>query len=136
MNQPDFWDDQEKSNKLMKELKYLKSCVEPFDSTTAKLKELKELAELSEDEPDLLQQIQDELNKLATDVERVELQSMLAGPFDRNNAILSINAGAGGTESCDWASMLLRMYIRWGETHDCQVTTLDILHGEEAGIKN
>ncbi|MCA9405086.1 MAG: peptide chain release factor 2 [Candidatus Omnitrophica bacterium] len=136
MNQPDFWDDQEKSNKLMKELKYLKSCVEPFDSTAAKLKELKELAELSEDEPDLLQQIQDELNNLATDVERVELQSMLAGPFDRNNAILSINAGAGGTESCDWASMLLRMYIRWGETHDCQVTTLDILHGEEAGIKN
>lgn len=136
MNQPNFWDDSANSNKLMKELKYLKGCVEPFDQGLKKVEELKELAEISADDQDMLGQVKDELDKLSKDIDALEIQSILAGPFDRNNVILSINAGAGGTESCDWANMLLRMYTRWADLHNCSVKTLDILPGEEAGIKN
>lgn len=136
MNQPNFWDDQAKSNKLMKELKFLKGCVEPFDSGLEKLSEMRELAELSVDEPAMLDQIKEELSGLEKSIERLELASLLSGPFDKNNVILSINAGAGGTESCDWASMLLRMYTRWSDIqgHECKV--LDILNGDEAGVKS
>jgi len=136
MNAPDFWNDTDKSNKLMKELKYLKGCVDPFVEGTKKLNELRELAEISEDEEDLLTQIKEELAVLEAETNKTEIQSILGGPFDCNNAILSINAGAGGTESCDWANMLLRMYTRWGDNHGHKVTVLDILSGEEAGIKS
>jgi peptide chain release factor 2 len=97
---------------------------------------LKELAEISADDDTLLEQITRELSHLTKEIEALELKVVLSGPFDRNSAIVSINAGAGGTESCDWANMLLRMYLRWAETHKYKVTTVDILHGEEAGIKN
>jgi len=133
---PGFWDDQAKSNKLMKELKYLKGIVEPFESSVIKLKDLKELAGLSEGDEEMLSQVQREVGALAVDIDRTELQNILNGPFDRNNVILSINAGAGGTESCDWTSMLFRMYTRWAEINNHKLKVLDILHGEEAGIKN
>ncbi len=136
MNAPDFWDDSDKSNRLMKELKYLKGCVEPFKEGVEKLSELQELTEISEDDNDLLQQIQTELDQLAHNVSDLELKSILSGPFDRNNVILSINAGAGGTESCDWSNMLLRMYTRFADEKGYTVKTLDILPGDEAGIKN
>lgn len=136
MNQPNFWDDAALSNKLMQELKYLKSCIEPFAASVKKLEDLKELTELSHDEPESLDHIQTDLKQLKRDVDQIELASILGGPFDRNNAILSINSGAGGTESCDWASMLLRMYKRWADEHKCKIKTLDILPGDEAGIKS
>ena len=136
MERPDFWNDSIQSNKLMRELKYLKSCVEPLTQNFKKLDELKELTVMSRDDGEMLGQIKEELQVLAPHVDKLELQSILSGPFDRNNAILSINAGAGGTESCDWVNMLLRMYKRWADNHGCQVKTLDILSGEEAGIKN
>ncbi len=131
-----FWDDSSKANKIMRELKYLKGCVEPFEEGAKKLKDLKEMTEISEEEPEMLEQIQKELASLQEDIDVVEIQSILGGPFDKSNVILSINAGAGGTESCDWASMLLRMYTRWAETHDCKVKLIDELQGEEAGIKS
>jgi peptide chain release factor 2 len=84
----------------------------------------------------MLEQIRQELAALGADVDTVEIQSILGGPFDKNNVILSINAGAGGTESCDWANMLLRMYTRWAEEHRCKVKLIDELRGEEAGIKS
>lgn len=136
MNQPNFWDDQQKSNKLMREMKYLKGCVEPFKEGVDKVKEFKELSDLSKDDASMLKQITMELNALEETVNALELKSILAGPFDRNSVILSINAGAGGTESCDWASMLLRMYQRYAEEQGYTQKTLDILAGEEAGIKN
>ena len=136
MNASDFWDDQKKANKMMKELKYLKGCVEPFVEGIKKLNDLKELAEMSEDDEELLTQITTEIDQLETETNATEIQSFLGGPFDKNNAILSINAGAGGTESCDWASMLLRMYMRWGESQGPKVSVVDILSGEEAGIKS
>lgn len=136
MTASDFWDDSSNANKAMRELKYLKGCVEPFKESSKKLKDLEEMAEISKEEPEMLEQIQQELASLEADVNTVEIQSILGGPFDRNNVILSINAGAGGTESCDWASMLLRMYTRWAEMHQCKVKLIDELQGEEAGIKN
>lgn len=136
MSRPNFWDDSAGANKVMRDLKYLKGCVEPFDRAKAKLSDVKELVEISQEDADFLDHIQKELDQLEAEVDRLEIQSFLAGPFDRNNAILSINAGAGGTESCDWASMLLRMYTRWADENNCEVKTLDILAGEEAGIKS
>ena len=136
MTAGNFWDDQVQSNKLMKELKYLKSCVEPFEESLNKLDELKELLEICQDDQDMLTQIRSEADIIEKNVNETEIKSILAGPFDRNNVILSINSGAGGTESCDWANMLLRMYTRWGDANQCKVKTLDILSGEEAGIKS
>ena len=136
MNLPDFWDQQEKANKSMRQLKYLKGCVEPFDQSQVKIKDLKEFCELAAGDDQMIAQIETELNALKKDIDRLELKSLLSGPYDRNNAILSINAGAGGTESCDWSNMLLRMYTRWAEENEYACQTLDILPGDEAGIKN
>jgi len=136
MNQPDFWNDSDQANHLLKELKYLKLSVEPFEQEAEKLKELAELADLSKDDEAFLQQVQSELDSQEPRVDRLETQALLSGQFDRNSALLSINAGAGGTESCDWANMLLRMYIRWAESKSFKVKILDRLSGEEAGIKN
>lgn len=136
MTQANFWDDSTSANTIMRELKYLKSCIEPFEEGFKKLEECKEMATLAKDESDMLEQIQQELFSLEEDVNKVEIQSILGGPYDRNNVILSINAGAGGTESCDWASMLLRMYTRWADIRQYKVKLLDELQGEEAGIKS
>ena len=136
MTQANFWDDSLKANKLMRELKYLKNCVEPFEKGFKKLDDCKEMVTISKEEPEMLEQIQKELSSLDEEISAIEIQSILGGPYDQNNVILSINAGAGGTESCDWASMLLRMYTRWAESHKCKVKLLDELQGEEAGIKN
>jgi peptide chain release factor 2 len=136
MSQANFWDDSQNANKLMRELKHLKGCIEPFEDGFKKLEECKELLELSKDEPEMMDQLRGEIRALEREVNAVEIQNILGGPFDQNNAILSINAGAGGTESCDWASMLLRMYTRWADLHKYKVKLLDELAGEGAGIKN
>jgi len=136
MNQPNFWDDSENSNKLMRDLKFLKGCVEPFEDGLKRVGELKELLEISVDDPEYLKQIEVDLKTLETEVDALEFKSVLSGEFDRNNALFSINAGAGGTESCDWANMLLRMYTRWADEKGYTVKTLDILTGDEAGIKS
>ena len=136
MSLPNFWDNAAESNKLVRELKVLKNTVEPFDSGFAKLEELKEFVLIAEEDEALLTQIQQNLDALSQTVDQLEVQTLLSGEFDHNNALLSINAGAGGTESCDWASMLLRMYTRWADDKRFKVNMLDILHGEEAGIKN
>ncbi|MFT5387877.1 MAG: peptide chain release factor 2 [Candidatus Omnitrophota bacterium] len=136
MNEPDFWNDQAASNKLMKEAKYLKGCVDPFDSSINKVEECKELAEICEGDSEMLSQIQEELTNLKVTVDKLEIQSILGGQFDQNNVILSINAGAGGTESCDWASMLLRMYTRFCDARGYQCKMIDVLAGDEAGIKS
>lgn len=132
----DFWNDQAAANKVLAELKYCKSCVEPFEKAVKKLSDLKELAEMSAEDEDMLGQVNEELLGVEKEVRVLEIQAFLSGEFDRNNVIFSINAGAGGTESCDWASMLLRMYTRWAENKGFSVKVIDILAGEEAGIKN
>ncbi len=136
MAESGFWDNSSESNKLMRELKILKGVLEPFGSSEKRVAEALEFLELAGQDEDILKQLHDEAASLADVIGKLELQTLLSGEFDRSNAILSINAGAGGTESCDWASMLLRMYLRWAEIRGFQTQELDILPGEEAGIKN
>jgi peptide chain release factor 2 len=137
MSAAGFWDNSEQSTRVVKELKSLKSCVEPWEAACNKCSELVELASiLKSGEGDLIADLGRNTDSLAQDVEKMEFKSLLGGEYDRSSAILSINAGAGGTESCDWVSMIFRMYSRWAESRGYEVKTIDILPGEEAGIEN
>jgi peptide chain release factor 2 len=137
MSGPLFWNNEADSAKVVRELKSLKSCVEPWEKTVKKYEELKELTDiLKEEDRDLIADLEKDLDLLLKEVERVEFKTILSAEFDPNSAFLNINAGAGGTESCDWVGMLLRLYSRWAEDKGYKVKTVDILAGEEAGIKN
>ena len=137
MSAADFWDNTDRPRKIVKGLKILKAIVEPWDLADRKYQELKELIPLlKEDDKDLLADLARNTDSLLTVIDKLEFQVLLGGPLDKNSAILSINSGAGGTESCDWAGMLFRMYSRFAEGHGYSVTTTDLLVGEEAGIKN
>ncbi|MFC1593856.1 peptide chain release factor 2 [Candidatus Omnitrophota bacterium] len=137
MSMPGYWQDTVKANKTAQELKALKACVESWQVYAVKLREIKELLEATAAEDNsFLQQIKVELDHLSKALGELEFTLVLSGEFDKSNAILSINAGAGGTESCDWVSMLLRMYQRWAESKRYKIQTVDILPGEEAGVKN
>ncbi len=137
MSRQDFWSDEQRSTSVVKQLKTLKSTVEPWQSAAKKHDEFKELAVvLNDDEQDMVAEVEAGVSALQKDVERLEFKTLLSGEVDPNSAILSINSGAGGTESCDWAGMLMRMYARWAEDKGYTVKTLDILPADEAGIKN
>ncbi len=136
MAEEGFWNDAERSNAVLRDLKYLKSCVEPYREIEKRHAEARELLELSGEDEEFLSQIEAEVAALEDQIRGLETRAFLSGPFDRSNAILSINAGAGGTESCDWSRMLFRMYTRWADAQGYQVSVTDILDGEEAGIKN
>jgi len=136
MSAQGFWDNQELSNKFMQELKNLKNTVEPFVECTKRIAEAKEFVALADGDESIQSQLNEEIMALVILIDQLELQAMVSGPFDKNNALLSINAGAGGTESCDWASMLMRMYNRWSEDKGYLCEIIDVLHGDEAGIKN
>jgi len=137
MSEQDFWNNEAHSTKVVKRLKLLKSVVEPWESAFRKFGELSELREIvQEKDGDLLAELTRNIDELVGEVGRLEFKTLLSAETDPNNAILSINAGAGGTESCDWVEMLLRMYNRWAQSRGYSVRTIDILPGEEAGIKN
>jgi peptide chain release factor 2 len=137
MSSPGFWDNAENSTRVVKELRNLKSSVEPWETAFKKYRELQELADILKScDKELLSDLAKNIDTLSDEVQNLEFKTILGGEFDRNNAILSINAGAGGTESCDWVEMLLRMYTRFAESRRYKVKTIDLLAGEEAGIKN
>jgi len=137
MSQPGFWNDEQNSTKVVKQLKPLKSAVEPYEAVSQKYQELKELADiLKEQDKELIADLAKDTGLLTAQVDKLEFKTILGGKFDKNSAILSINSGAGGTESCDWAQMLFRMYSRFAESHGYSIKTIDVLFGEEAGIKN
>jgi peptide chain release factor 2 len=137
MTEPGFWDDPEASSAAVRRLKSLRSSVEPWENAFKKYQELKEFSEiLKAEDRDLVSDLLKGLNALSADLEQLAFKTLLSGEFDRNDAILSINAGAGGTESCDWVGMLFRMYCRWAESKGYKAKSIDILYGEEAGIKN
>lgn len=139
MSIPGFWDDSDNSSKVVKELKSLKSAIEPWHNAGLKYRELAELAGLvnsRDQDKDLTADLIRNIEALLSEIDKLEFVTLLSAEFDENSAILSINAGAGGTESCDWVGMLLRMYSRWAENHKYSLRTIDILEGEEAGIKN
>ncbi len=133
-----FWDDLENSQKVLQKTKQLKDKVAAFETLTGDWEDLTTLVELAIDEDDesLLSEIEEGFNKLTNDLETMRLDTLLSGKYDANNAILTIHPGAGGTEAQDWASMLLRMYQRWGERRGFTVETLDFLAGDEAGVKS
>jgi peptide chain release factor 2 len=121
----------------MQELKLLKNQLGPFEELSRHCRELLGLLEIVEEtDPVSLKHLEEEALSLEKKVEHLEFQKLLSGPNDPNHAILSINAGAGGTESCDWVSMLMRMYNRWADQQGYKTQMLDILPGEEAGVKN
>jgi len=137
MSENSFWDNSENSSKVVRKLKELKAEVEPFEEAYKKYHELSELGAILKDEDaQLTSEALDSAELLLKDLGKLEFNSLFSDPLDKNSAILSINAGAGGTESCDWVSMLFRMYSRFGQRHKFSVKTLDVLFGEEAGIKN
>jgi peptide chain release factor 2 len=132
-----FWNNEQDSTRVVKQLKSLKSAVEPWQVAFNKYRELKELTDIvKEQDKELIVELAKNIDTLLKEVDKLEFKTLLAGEFDKNNAILSINAGAGGTESCDWVGMLLRMYTRFAERKGYNIKTTDILFAEEAGIKN
>lgn len=132
-----FWNNTERSTKVVRELKDLKATVDPWELAFKKYEELVELIPLlKEDDKDLVLDLTRNAGSLLAIIDKLEFQALLGGPLDKNSTILSINAGAGGTESCDWAGILFRMYSRFAERHGYSVQTIDLLPGEEAGIKN
>lgn len=138
MEEPDFWNDPEESTKIVKELKNLKDTIETYQKLMTSYEDIEVLLEMAYEEEDasLIPEIQDSINKLQKKLEDVRISTLLSGKYDKENAILTLHAGAGGTESCDWASMLYRMFTRWAENKGFSCTVLDYLDGDEAGIKS
>lgn len=138
MAAPDFWDDNESAQKLISELNGIKSVVETFEQLNEKFDELEVMMELVEEESDedMAKDLKAGVVTLSEEIQRFELNLLLNEPYDKNNAILELHPGAGGTESQDWASLLLRMYRRWAEQHQFQVEVLNYLPGDEAGVKS
>nr|WP_199317994.1 peptide chain release factor 2 [Planktothrix sp. FACHB-1355] len=136
--QPEFWNDQTTAQQTLQELNDLKSHLEQFQQWKNSLEDTKAIAELLELETDpaLLAEAQTNVTKLTHELDRWELQQLLSGEYDAKGAVLTINAGAGGTDAQDWAQMLLRMYTRWGESHGYKVHLTEISEGDEAGLKS
>ena len=138
MEAPGFWDNPEVSNTKMKELKNLKDLVETMDHLSNQYEDIMTLIEMGNEEEDqeLAADIRNELDEFIKTFEDIRISTLLSDEYDSYNAILKLNAGAGGTESCDWCGMLYRMYTRWAEKKGFSVEVLDYLDGEEAGIKS
>ena len=138
MNHQDFWNDNEIAQKVLQENKGLKETVEEYNQLKESLEEIEVLIEIGLEESDdsIEKEIEKSISNLEKEIDRVRIKTLLSGDYDKNNAILSINAGTGGLDAQDWAQMLLRMYIRWAEAKGYKVKTLDLLSDPEAGIKS
>ncbi|QPN62380.1 peptide chain release factor 2 [Synechococcus sp. CBW1004] len=137
-SQPDFWDDQKQAQAKMRQLDEVKGQLEQLRRWRGAVADAEATLELYELEPDadLLEEANKGLQTLRADLDRWELERLLSGPYDKEGAVISINAGAGGTDAQDWALMLMRMYTRWAEDHGMKVTVDELSEGEEAGIKS
>ncbi len=138
MEAPGFWDDPDRSNLQMKELKQLKDTVDKCNGLKSQYEDIETLIEMgyeAEDE-EMIPEIREELDGFIETFEALRISTLLSDEYDGDNAILKLNAGAGGTESCDWCSMLYRMYTRWAERKGFSIDVLDFLDGDEAGIKS
>jgi peptide chain release factor 2 len=135
---PGFWDQPERAREIVEEVRRLKRWTEPYADLDQRMQDARELTALIEDDPDpeIAQGLTQEVERLSADLQALELRTMLQGPDDQRAALLTVHPGAGGTESQDWAEMLQRMYTRWAERHGYAVRILDLLPGEEAGIKS
>ena len=135
---PDFWEDIENSQKVLQTLKNKKTKIENFNALNSMYEDIEAILELAGDEEDesLAIEALDIEKRLAEELENLRIETLLSGEYDDNNAILSLHAGAGGTEAQDWVQMLYRMYLRWAEKHGYKTETLDYLEGDDAGIKS
>ncbi len=135
---PDFWSDADAANSKMKRLKDLQRTVEDADSLSQQYEDILTLIQMGneENDADMVEEIRGELDSFEETLENLRLTTLLTGEYDHCNAILSLNAGAGGTESCDWCSMLYRMYTRWAARKGFTVETMNMVDGDEAGIKS
>lgn len=138
MEAPGFWDDMDKAQKYMKELKNLKDSIETYNNLKSLYDDILVLIEMGEESEDaeIAEEAKSSMDEFVSKVDEVKIKTLLSGEYDKYNAILKLNAGAGGTESCDWTSMLYRMYTRWAESKGFTTQVLDFLEGEEAGIKS
>lgn len=134
----DFWNDSKESGKVLAKIKSLKDTVSQFSKIESDINNLIEMTELvmMEFDEELKREILSNTKMISAELEKLELQTFLSGKYDKNNAILTIHPGAGGTESQDWAEMLYRMYTRWAEKSQYTVNEIDFLEGDEAGIKS
>ena len=138
MEAGDFWNDPVVSQNKMKELKSMKDDVATYEQLATQFEDIETLIEMGYEENDesLIPEIEEELNSFIQTYEEIRIKTLLSGEYDKDNAIVSLHAGAGGTESCDWAAMLYRMYSRWADAKGFQLEVLDSLDGDEAGIKS
>ncbi len=138
MEAPDFWNDVERSNEVMKTVKNLKDTLAAYDTVEEEYEELGVLIEMADEENDssLVPEIAELLEQFKEHFETLRIQTLLSGEFDKDNAVVTLHAGAGGTESCDWTGMLFRMYSRWAEKKGFSTEILDYLEGDEAGVKS
>ena len=134
--QPDFWLDQTEAQSVMRQLAEQKKVVERWRGLEKKVADIAEGLPLAEEEPSFREEIESEIEAVASHLDELELEMAFSGEYDVRNAILAIHAGAGGTESQDWAEMLLRMYLRWSERRGYKAEILDTSLGDEAGIKS
>lgn len=137
MEEPSFWEDADRAAKMVKEAKALKDTVDGFNKLQNQHEEIGLLIEMGyeENDPAIIPEIQEMMDEFVAEFEALRLRTLLTGEYDSNNAILKLSAGAGGTEACDWCSMLYRMYCRWAERKGFSVEVLDFQDGDEAGIK-
>lgn len=138
MEDPGFWDNADRANKKMKELKNLKDTVSECNGLKTQYEDIETLIEMGyeADDAEMIPEIREEMDSFIEKFETLRISTLLSEEYDKCNAILKLNAGAGGTESCDWAGMLYRMYTRWAERKGFSIEVLDYLDGDEAGIKS
>ena len=138
MEAPDFWDNAEVSQMKMKELKSLKDDIETYHNLETQMEDMETMIEMGyeENDPSLIPEIQEMLDEFQRDFDNIRVKTLLSEEYDGENAIIKLNAGAGGTEACDWCGMLYRMYSRWAEKKGFELEVLDYLDGDEAGVKS
>ena len=136
--EPGFWDDIENSQKVLQKTRSLESKVEKYNKLTAAVEDIEVMIEMAaeEDDDSMVEEIGEEINKLGAELEKIKLETLLKGEYDSRNCILTLHAGAGGTEAQDWTEMLYRMYTHWADKHGFKVQVMDILEGGDAGYKS
>lgn len=137
MEVPGFWDDVEHSQEIMKQVNSLESDIKEYQQLEQQLEDIKTLIEIGYEEEDdsIIAEINEELDSFQHNFDQLRIRTLLTGEYDKNNAILSLHAGAGGTEACDWVNMLFRMYSRWAESKGFQTEILDFVNGDETGYR-
>ncbi len=136
MEAPDFWDNPEKAQQIIAQLKPLNGLLQPYEEIETSAGDLRAMVELAEEDDSIEADLEKELDEIEKRLEDFELRAMLSGPQDASNAYVRVQAGTGGTEACDWAQMLMRMYVRWAERNGLECEIVDELRNEEAGIRN